>query len=58
MDRVFVKHPISDQTIEQLQKKADDVMPMILEALQSDTPINALDESVAAPEPVEEECGA
>jgi len=35
MDRVFVQHPISDQTLTQLNQKADDALDSIVEGLTS-----------------------
>lgn len=36
MPRAFVEHPISDQTKQQLQAKADDVFDQVVAALTQD----------------------
>ena len=56
LDRVFVQHPISDQTTEQLSKKADDVMEFIFQGLISNSPVSKISNVEAVLE--EEECAA
>lgn len=58
MDRVFVQHPISDQTTEQLYSKADAAMAVIIEGLQSNAPVAAVNTPMHATAAPEEECSA
>lgn len=61
MDRVFIQHPISDQTTEQLHAKADAAIPEIVSGLLSNTPLVVLDAQAPVSselKPEEEECGA
>eukprot|EP00656_Telonema_subtile_P006052 TRINITY_DN1277_c0_g1_i2.p2 TRINITY_DN1277_c0_g1~~TRINITY_DN1277_c0_g1_i2.p2 ORF type:complete len:108 (+),score=47.87 TRINITY_DN1277_c0_g1_i2:78-401(+) len=58
IDRVFVQHPISDQTTEQLHAKADAAMVQIVEGLLSNTTISKISTMAPPPSTEEEDCAA
>jgi len=58
IDRIFVPHPISDCTTEQLHEKADAIMDQILTSLRSNTPISPIVEVSDAVAEEADECGA
>lgn len=49
-DRVFVQHPISDQTPEQLQAKAVSALERVSRSLISATPISPMKKVLKKPE--------
>lgn len=57
MDRIFVPHPISDQTPEQLHAKADPIFASILLGLQSNQSLEVAAEEESSGEAAQE-CGS
>jgi len=60
MDRVFLEHPISDQTVAQLYAKSDGALDLVLAGLTSDTAITPVDCEMSPPAASAEgdECGS
>lgn len=54
--RVFVKHPISDQTTEAIHQKADDVYSIVLERLLSDKDWTEQKDDESSAKKADEDC--
>jgi len=58
IERIFVPHPISDCTTEQLYEKADVILDQILISLKSDMPISPIVQVLDTVAEEADDCGA